>query len=479
VFTGRISLRLLAPTLLISVLLVATCGAGALYVNHLHASLSADYKENVLSTLSAQQLLGLLREMIGVLRDDKLSEEQRSQRIEERFDDVAKQILESQNLADDSYEKGRADTVGTGFEAFRKRWEAKKETHRQLADELERAAMRPCNELLQYNAKVLLGSQEDAQRTLSRLTWALLVAGVAAPLSGLWLGYVLARNLYKSIAQLSVHIRDAAGRLNRELPAVTVEDAGDLDALQVQMQWVVEQIEKVVARLQQSEREVLRSEQLAAVGQVAAGVAHELRNPLTSVKMLAQTGLEGPNPAGLPPEDLRIIEHEVRRMEACIQTFLDFARPPTAERKRCDVIEVVRRTLALVEGRAHKQKVACIAELPSAPVMANIDAGQIHQVLLNLMINALDVLPLGGRIEVEVRGPRTDAPFVSVTVRDNGPGIAEQVRKRLFEPFVSGKETGLGLGLSICQRLIEAHGGNITSENQPSGGAAFTFTIPV
>src|SRR5205823_5977914 len=148
-----------------------------------------------------------------------------------------------------------------------------------------------------------------------------------------------ARGLYQSICQLSVRIRDAAGRLNSER-AVTLEDPNDLHDLHHQMQGVVEEIERVVDRLQQSERAVLRAEQLAAVGQVAAGVAHELRNPLTSVKMLVQTGLEGPEmglPApGLPPPDLTIIEHEVRRMEACIQTFLDFARPPSAERRQTD-----------------------------------------------------------------------------------------------------------------------------------------------
>jgi signal transduction histidine kinase len=120
-----------------------------------------------------------------------------------------------------------------------------------------------------------------------------------------------------------------------------------------------------------------------------------------------------------------------------------------------------------------------VADLPGTPLMAEIDPGQIHQVLLNLLLNALDVLPLGGQVTVEVRGSRMDDPFVTVAVRDNGPGIAPSIRERLFEPFVSGKETGLGLGLSISQRLVEAHGGTIRGENNPGGGASFTFTIPV
>jgi signal transduction histidine kinase len=244
------------------------------------------------------------------------------------------------------------------------------------------------------------------------------------------------------------------------------------------MQGIIEEIERVFQRLQQREREVLRAEQLAAVGQVAAGVAHELRNPLTSVKMLVQTGLEGDPAAGLPAEDLAIIEHEIRRMEACIQTFLDFARPPSSERRDTDLLIVVRRAVALLEGRARRQNVTLKTELPPGPIELFIDGGQIHQVLVNLLLNALDAMPHGGELRLEVRPAAGDPPRVMVGIHDSGPGIAAPILARLFEPFVSGKETGLGLGLSICRRLIEAHDGAITGENDPSGGAVFTFTLP-
>jgi signal transduction histidine kinase len=295
----------------------------------------------------------------------------------------------------------------------------------------------------------------------------------------LLLGYAVARRMHQSICQLSVRIRDAAGRLSSELRPVTLESDGDLPVLNRQMQIIVKEIEHVFERLHQREREVLRAEQLAAVGQVAAGVAHELRNPLTSVKMLVQTGLEGTPPVGLPGEDLAIIEHEIRRMEACIQTFLDFARPPGAERRRTDLLAVVRRALALLEGRARRQKVLLKAENPPNPVELCIDGEQIHQVLVNLMLNALDAMPHGGELRLEVRPATSDPPRVTVRIHDTGPGIAAPILARLFEPFVSSKETGLGLGLSICRRLLEANGGDITGANDPEGGALFTFTLPV
>ena len=302
---------------------------------------------------------------------------------------------------------------------------------------------------------------------MTSLAWGLPVVAVVAPLSGLALGYIMARSVHHSMYQLNVRIRDAAGRLSGEAPPVVLEKPGDLPDLHQQMQGVIEEIERVVERLQQREREVLRAEQLAAVGQVAAGVAHELRNPLTSVKMLVQTGLEGPAPVGLPPDDLAIIEHEVRRMEACIQTFLDFARPPHAEPRRTDLLGVVRRAAALVDGRARRQKVRCVVDLPPGPIEREIDANQIQQVLVNLLLNALDALPQGGTVHLDVRAAG-DAE-VEVRVRDDGPGIAPEVQKRLFEPFLSTKETGLGLGLSICRRLVERTAAPFTAPTARKG----------
>jgi two-component system sensor histidine kinase HydH len=338
--------------------------------------------------------------------------------------------------------------------------------------------VKPCKDLLAYNMQQAAQNDRDNYLIVNRLTWTLIAVGLGAPIVGLLLGYAMARKVYQSITQLSVRIRDAAGRLRKELPAVVLEDPGDLQTLHRHMQGVLEEIESVVERLQQREHEVLRAEQLAAVGQVAAGVAHELRNPLTSVKMLVQTGMEGDRPTGLPPEDLGIIEREIRRMESCIQTFLDFARPPSSERRVTDLNSVIRRALTLLDGRIRRQKVDVSLDLPTEPVELLIDAEQMHQVVVNLLINALDVLPHAGAIKIEVSRPTEEQHSVIVRIQDTGPGLAPAVKDRLFEPFVTTKETGLGLGLSICKRLIEAHNGTIHAANSLEGGAVLTFTLP-
>ena len=484
----RLSLKLLAPTVLVSVVLVVTCVLVALYLNQLHVDVARDLRENFASMRAADDLETTVRELINLLRArPRNGEKSAQQMVSEYYRSLREDLLPaSEKLANLDREKDLVREIRAGLDAFEVRWRSRPTdgptpedaTDAALAELLEREVLPPCRKLRTFNIEQVGASDRDNYLIVSRLTGALVAVGVVAPLGALLLGYFVARGVYQSIYQLSVRIRDAAGRLKSEIRPVTLEDARDLPDLHQQMQTVIETIEDVVERLQQREREVLRAEQLAAVGQVAAGVAHELRNPLTSVKMLVQTGLEGPRPAGLPLEDLSVIEHEIRRMEACIQTFLDFARPPSSERRPTDLTAVVRRALALVEARARKQDVTIKAELPPGPLNLPIDGEQIHQVVLNLLLNALDALPHGGTVRVSVRGPTPETNAAEVRIADTGPGIAPKIMERLFQPFVSSKETGMGLGLSISQRLVEAHGGTISGENAPDGGAVFTFTLP-
>ena len=158
-------------------------------------------------------------------------------------------------------------------------------------------------------------------------------------------------------SSVSVRVRYAAGKLGHEIPTVTLTEDDDLNHLQQHMQGMAHEIEQVVEKLQQREREILRADQMAAVGQIAAGVAHELRNPLTSIKMLVQAHREEAAARELPAEDLHIIELEIRRMERCLQTFLDYARPPKPERRPLVLADVINRTFALIAGRALVQTI--------------------------------------------------------------------------------------------------------------------------
>jgi two-component system sensor histidine kinase HydH len=336
---------------------------------------------------------------------------------------------------------------------------------------LDRQLVRPCQEFEAFNTRRIEQAAADHQSGLKRLAWGMAgVAGLATTM-GLLLGFALTRGLRRSFRRLAVQIHDAAGKIG-DAPHILVTEESDVQELHDQVDRLSARIEAVVQELQQRQREVLRAEQLAAVGQLAAGVAHEIRNPLTSIKMLVQAGLED---GALPAEDLRVMEPEVRRMERSLRTFLDFARPPRPERRPTSLNEVVQHTVGLIQGRAAKQRVEVSTDLPPEGVWLIGDGQQLEQVLINLTLNSLDVMPSGGALKVSLRSTPTEAV---IEVADVGPGLSPEVLDRLFHPFVSSKPTGLGLGLVICRRIVEDHGGTVNAANGPNGGAVFTVRLP-
>jgi signal transduction histidine kinase len=223
-----------------------------------------------------------------------------------------------------------------------------------------------------------------------------------------------------------------------------------------------------------------RAEQRATLGQMAAAMAHELRNPLTAMKMLVQGALAGEDwgldsPA-LSGRDLAVLEEEIGRLERLTQSFLDFARPPQLEKRTLDVRPLVEQTLRVVEARATAAQTRVEFEAPPGPVLAVIDPGQFRQVLLNLLLNALDAVAGPGVIRVSVASEA--GGWLTLRVSDSGCGLPAALGGRIFAPFTTTKEMGLGLGLSICKRIAEAHGGEISGVTRPEGGATFTLRLP-
>lgn len=339
---------------------------------------------------------------------------------------------------------------------------------------LEANVLRPCDAFWEFNNRLLADSARKHERVLHQLGVGMALVGGLGGFAGLVLGYGVARGLSRSIRRLLVQISDAAGKIGPPLPPLVLRREGDFEDLHEQVDHLTTRIETVVQELQQREREVLRAEQLAAVGQLAAGVAHEVRNPLTSIKLLVQLALE--DKAGLPREDLWVIESEVRKMEHSLQTFLDFARPPKPERRLLKLHDVIAAVQGLIRGRAEKQQVAVRVSIPAEPIFLTADAGQLQQVLVNLILNAFDAMPSGGVMTLVVR---QTGGWIDVELTDSGHGIAPELLPRLFQPFVSGKDTGLGLGLAISLRIAEDHGGTILASNRPGAGASFTLRLPV
>ena len=350
-----------------------------------------------------------------------------------------------------------------------------------------------CHTFIESNDQVIQQRQAEFRHYIQLVLTIRQVLNIAGPMLGVWLGYRAASRLRKQISRITVRLEgfDAdMGRLE-----VSSADPADLESLDQQVARVQERLQTTVTELNSARREVLRNERLAAVGQLAAGVAHELRNPLTSVKLLVQTGFpqagrptKSSAPADHNTEDkgrqFQVILDEIERMERTIQSLLDFARPPRQRRARHDLRDTVRRVGNLVHARAAQQNVTIGYAAAQQPILIDGDPSQLQQVLVNLLLNGIEAMPGGGTLSVALHPPdresqaEDEAPFCQVEVLDNGEGIPNEVLDHLFEPFVTTKERGTGLGLAVSRRIVEEHGGELRATNRVERGACFIMRLP-
>jgi signal transduction histidine kinase len=236
-----------------------------------------------------------------------------------------------------------------------------------------------------------------------------------------------------------------------------------------------EQVKRQQEQMLLQQREMMRAGHLAVAGQLAASVAHEIRNPLATIKVLVEGALRTRNPSPLSPQELTVMHGEIARLERIVQEYLDFARPPELNRSVGDLRDVLDQSAALLHASANRQDIQMTVDYPSQPVWAKVDHDQIRAVLINLMLNAMEAVKQGGSLHVALTTTQHD---ISLSVADSGCGIPPEILKRLFAPFVSSKPTGTGLGLCISKRIVESHGGRITAKNRPEGGAVVAFTLP-
>ncbi|HIE95560.1 MAG TPA: hypothetical protein EYG03_24580 [Planctomycetes bacterium] len=310
-----------------------------------------------------------------------------------------------------------------------------------------------------------------------RATWAMLGLGVCGAIAGLGLGVLISRRVRQSLLRLEVPVRDAAGQLSQVVGPIAVSGGAEVQSLQDRLDQVASQVGTVVERLQASEHERLRTEQLSAVGQLAAGLAHELRNPLTAMKTLIQSARHSPEQE-LDDRDLEILDQETTRLNDGIQLFLDFARPPKLEKREFELHRLIDNTTQLVAARAKLQGADLLTNLPPQPIRLVADFEQLRQVLVNLLFNAFEAMPDGGSVTIAAK---TDAEQgnVIITVSDTGAGLHPEIAQHLFDPFVSSKDAGTGLGLSISRRIIEDHGGSITAQSDENSGTVFEVRLPM
>ena len=242
-----------------------------------------------------------------------------------------------------------------------------------------------------------------------------------------------------------------------------------------------EELRNAYEKLEQTQRQLIHSGKLASLGSLAAGVSHEILNPLNIITMSLHLMSDDPD---TPPEitqELLVLQEQAERINKITQNILYFSRQRKPERSRLDLNEMVRRTLSLIERELMLENIEVELRLSEelAPIL--VDQDQLNQVLLNLLTNARDAMPDGGRLVVLTETVESlGHQFVELRVEDTGTGIAPENIAKLFDPFFTtkGESGGTGLGLSICHGIVEAHGGSLNGVNLPGGGAAFIMRLP-
>jgi len=247
---------------------------------------------------------------------------------------------------------------------------------------------------------------------------------------------------------------------------------------------LAERLAETNRRLEEAQAEARRSERLAALGQLSAGLAHEIRNPLGVIKGSAEMLTQKLQASDeLARELAGYISTEVNRLSALVTEFLDFARPLHAQPHPADLVALLDRVLQIVAGRFTGKAVRVERHYAGGLPLVPLDESLCEQAFLNLVQNAYEAMQdqdQGGTLRVDVR-PATqhDRQGVELRLADSGPGVPEELREEIFNPFVTTKKTGVGLGLSIVSKIVDGHHGSIRVENAPEGGAVFTLFFPL
>jgi signal transduction histidine kinase len=284
----------------------------------------------------------------------------------------------------------------------------------------------------------------------------------------------------------SILIKDVLGPIRRlameaDFPKSELVAGNEVKALSLRFQTLINDVDQTKSSLKSSREHLQQAEKWAIVGKLAAGVAHSVRNPLTSVKMRLFSMERTLDLAPSQKEDFEVISEEIGHIDTIVNNFLEFSRPPKLKMQRVSPSEVVDMAIQLLRHRLDSHDVKVEVRRTQRLPDIQADPDQLKEVLVNLLVNACESMVQGGsiRIEEELSPTEAEGPAIIIQVSDNGPGIPLSIQDKLFQPFFSTKEEGTGLGLSIATRIVEDHGGWLDVRSKEGEGSTFVITLPI
>ena len=285
------------------------------------------------------------------------------------------------------------------------------------------------------------------------------------------LGFIFIHQILSPVHRM-LQTAAKTGRTERDVNVVT--------ALSQSINLLLQDVDQAQHELEKSRENLLQAEKMALVGKLAAGMAHSIRNPFTSVKMRLFSLSRTLELNATQEEDFAVISQEIRHIDTIVQNFLEFSRPPKLMMQPVSPSAVVDNVLQLLSHRLKSYGVEVRVNRPAPLPEVMGDPEQLKEVLVNLIINACEEMKEGGTIMIEERlFGQQPHQFTVLSLSDSGPGIPEEYKEKVFQPFFTTKDEGTGLGLSIASRIVNEHGGRLSLESGNTSGATFVITLPV
>ncbi len=332
------------------------------------------------------------------------------------------------------------------------------------------------NGILAVDVSMVHMQEKVGELSKTMVFWAF---GITATLA-LFLGLFLTRFVTNPIQDLIATMERAERGLEARVQVKSTDDIGRLGEA---FNSLLSKLERARRRVERYHYEQMkRADRLASIGEMAAGIAHEIKNPLAGIAGVIQV-LKKDLPAGEPKRAvLDEVLSQVERMDKAVRNLLAFARPPEPKMTLVDINELIVKLLDFLAPQFAKHGISSERKLTAGLPWLILDPDLVQQALLNISLNAIKALPEGGRFTVETL---TEAPegaipgSIKIVFTDSGEGITPENLSRIFSPFFTTRQQGTGLGLSITQRIVEQHNGEISVSSAPGRGAVFTITLPL
>ncbi|RJP85221.1 MAG: histidine kinase [Desulfobacteraceae bacterium] len=323
----------------------------------------------------------------------------------------------------------------------------------------------------QVNELNIQQALETSRAKMQRLSSAAVVFMICALIFGVLLAFIM-------ISQILMPIR----RLSREA-AVTGEPAppgNEVRLLRTRVHGLMQHIDRTRSELEQSQELLMNSEKMALVGKLSTEVAHSIRNPMTSINMRLFSLKRNIDLTEVQKEDFEVVAEEMRRLDNIVSNFLEFSKPHKLKKRRIDISTVVDMTLDLLFYRLEVHSVKVVRKRSASLPLIEADPELLKEVFVNLMVNACEAIEIDGEVTITEQEAVAENIGRAVVVKftDNGPGMSEELQKRVLEPFETTKPQGTGLGLFIAVRIVKEHGGTLELHSKEGQGTTFILTFP-